>query len=151
MLWSKRAGGIDNDYSFGVATDKKGDVFITGCFDDQTTHFGTINLYNTNSLGFDVYIAKVDTTMTIGISELIDQSILIIAPNPFASQTSLTFNEEQKNTTIKIMDVLGNEIRNTDFSGKQVVIEKGQMKPGIYFVQTIDKKKNVAIKKIVIQ
>ena len=59
--------------------------------------------------------------------------------------------EEQKNTAIKIMDVIGNEIRSTDFSGKQFVIEKGTMKPGIYFVQTIDQKKNVANKKMVIQ
>ena len=49
------------------------------------------------------------------------------------------------------MDVIGNEIRSTDFSGKQFVIEKGTMKPGIYFVQTIDQKKNVANKKMVIQ
>ena len=49
------------------------------------------------------------------------------------------------------MDVLGNEIKNTVFSGKQFIIEKGAMKLGIYFVQTIDEKKNVANKKIVIQ
>ena len=61
------------------------------------------------------------------------------------------FNEEQKHSTIKIMDVLGKEVKRIDFSGKQLTIEKGEMKEGIYFLQITDENKNVMNEKIVVQ
>lgn len=82
---------------------------------------------------------------------------VLISPNPFTSQTTIMFDKEQKNTTIKIMDVLGKEIKTINFTGKQLVLEKGDMQKGIYFVQVIDKSfdklrmTNVVNKKIVIQ
>ena len=75
----------------------------------------------------------------------------LIAPNPFTDITTITFTQEQKNSTIKIMDVLGKEIRVIIFTGKQLVIEKGEMIAGIYFFQVADTNGNVVNKKIVIQ
>ncbi len=63
--------------------------------------------------------------MTIGID---------IYPNPFNSQTTINFNEEQKNITVKIMDVIGKEIKSINFTGKQLIIEKGEMPAGTYFL-----------------
>lgn len=75
-----------------------------------------------------------------------------IFPNPFTSQTIITFNEIQKNTTIKIMDVLGKEIKTAIIIGaKKLIIEKGEMPKGVYFVQVIDANKNMMNKKIVVQ
>lgn len=73
-----------------------------------------------------------------------------IAPNPFNNQTTITFAEEQRNTNIKIIDVLGKEIRAKSFSGEQFVIEKGEMKQGIYFVQILSSKE-IINKKIIVQ
>ncbi len=88
----------------------------------------------------------------IGISELRKQSNeIIISPNPFTTQTTINFGEEQKNTTIKITDLLGKEIKTFNFTGRQFVIEKAQMKAGIYFVQTTDGQRNVMNGKIIIQ
>ena len=42
--------------------------------------------------------------------------------------------EVEKNTTIKITDLLGNEIETIGFTGKQLTLEKGEMRKGIYFV-----------------
>lgn len=84
----------------------------------------------------------VNTNTTAGFS---------IYPNPFNSQTTITFNEIQKNTTIKIIDVLGKEIKVINFTGKQLIIEKGEMQSGIYFVQVTDINKNVVNKRIVVQ
>jgi len=94
--------------------------------------------------------ANMPGVCTTGLND-INQAMILIAPNPFTSQTTITFNEEQKNTTIKISDVLGNEIKTTTFLGKQFVIEKESMKAGIYFVQSIDQNKNVANMKIVVE
>jgi hypothetical protein len=75
---------------------------------------------------------------------------ITISPNPLTSQTSITFSEIQKNCTIKIMDVLGKKIKEINFAGKELIIEKGAMKEGIYFLLIQNEKRNVAIKKIVI-
>ena len=85
-----------------------------------------------------------------GINEL-NTSIFSISPNPFSVQTIISFNTEQKNTIIKIMDMLGKEIRTMDFTGKQCVIEKGELNDGIYFVQITDEKKNRTNKKIIVR
>ena len=86
-----------------------------------------------------------------GVEETAREIPLTLAPNPFNSTTTLTFNEEQKNTNVKIMDVLGKEIKSINFSGKQLIIEKGEMQEGVYFVQVSDENKNVSFKKIVVQ
>jgi len=88
---------------------------------------------------------------TTGIFEKTFAGTINIYPNPFTSQTSLNFDQEQKNTTVKIIDVLGKEIRSIDFSGKLLIIEKGEMNEGIYFVCFIDERKNIVNKKIIIQ
>ncbi len=83
------------------------------------------------------------------INTVEDVKNIKIYPNPFTFQTSINFNEEQKQTTIKIFDVLGKKIRTINFSGLQLIIEKGDLQAGIYFVQIIDVNDNVAIRKIV--
>lgn len=74
-----------------------------------------------------------------------------IFPNPFTTQTILSFSEEQKNTVIKITDILGNEIKTITFSGRELTIERGDMCNRIYFVQITDERKNVINKKIIVQ
>lgn len=132
-----------------VATDAGGNVFMTGHFFSPTITFGNITLTNAGSIDF--FIAKIDTVLTTGITEPIDYSTLVIAPNPFTLQTTISFNEEQKNTTIKIMDVLGKEIKVINFNGKQFILEKAEMQPGIYIVQIIDENKKVRSRKIIIE
>ncbi len=68
-----------------------------------------------------------------GIEEINNSTNIIIYPNPFTSQTAITFSEEQKNTTIRIIDLLGKEIKTINFTGRQLVIDKGEMQEGIYF------------------
>ncbi len=90
----------------------------------------------------------------LAINEEKNNLVLNIAPNPFSSQTTLSFSQEQKNVTIKILDVLGKEIKTETFSGKELILEKGEMQAGIYFVQITDgstSSPTVINKKIVIQ
>ncbi len=92
-----------------------------------------------------------NNTSSTDISESQFTSSLIIYPNPFTSQTTISFAEEQKKSTIKIMDMLGKEIKSVIFSGKQLTIEKGEMKAGMYTIQIIDKNRNILNKKIIVQ
>lgn len=75
-----------------------------------------------------------------------------IHPNPFNSQTVISFDKEQINTSIKITNSFGQEIKSIFIANsKQIAIEKGNIGPGIYFVQIFNKSQNIINKKVVIQ
>jgi hypothetical protein len=83
--------------------------------------------------------------------ELNNSNIFSISSNPFSLHTIISFIKEQINTTIKILDIQGKEIEIINFSGRQLTIDKGEKKAGIYFLQTIDKNNIVTTDKIIIQ
>ncbi len=133
---------------------------------------GYVNIYNNPFHCLPNYVSGMDSLTLLyplcmtgdtinnpdgcGVSNGIDKLVLEkeefkIYPNPFSFEATISFGEEQRNTTIKIIDVIGEEIKTLNFSGKQLIIEKGNIKEGIYFVQVIDERKNVRNKKIVIQ
>ena len=107
-----------------------------------------VDAYNGWAVGTSGKIESFHTS--VGITEMKNENFTI-APNPFTSQTTITFNAEQKNTTIKLTDILGKEIKTINFTGRQLVIERGELKEGIYFVQTTDEQKHISNTKIVIQ
>lgn len=87
----------------------------------------------------------------VGIEELSTHSDFFISPNPFTSQTTISFNTEIKNATIKIVNVIGMEVRNINFSGSELVIEKEELQAGIYFLQVVSENRLITNRKIVIQ
>ena len=117
--------------------------------------------YRIDALGFNCDPNRASTIIAnsnikhnnvgVGITVYDLNSSITIAPNPFTSQTTISFSELQKNTTIKIMDVVGKEIKTVLFSGKSLILEKGEMQSGVYFVQITDDKKNVVNKKVVVE
>ncbi|MES2593069.1 MAG: PKD-like domain-containing protein [Bacteroidota bacterium] len=90
-------------------------------------------------------------SMTTGIYSKQAASSVSISPNPFSSQTTVSFTTEMKNVNVKIVDILGKEIKNISFSGKQLVVEKGELNAGVYFIQVISEKNMIANEKMVIQ
>jgi hypothetical protein len=112
------------------------------------------NLLYASLFGAGVWKRPLSEITTInGIQK---ESFISIAPNPFTSQTTISFNEEQRNTTIKIMDVLGNCIQQQIANGstgsptRQLTLDMSGVAKGIYFVQVMLENKNVINKKIII-
>ena len=52
-----------------------------------------------------------DSSEMIGVTELIELQLATVYPNPFTTNTTITFAEQQTNTLINITDELGKEIR----------------------------------------
>jgi hypothetical protein len=114
--------------------------FLTGmCFANSTTGY---------IVGSNGTILKMD--VTTGIIETQEELIFTIYPNPFSTQTNISFNDDNWHE-IKITDVTGNEIKTINYKGKHFIIDIGEIRAGIYFVQTADEKKHVSNKKIIIQ
>jgi hypothetical protein len=90
------------------------------------------------------------SAITTGIETFSTNDKITVFPNPFNSQTTIYFNEAQKQATVEILDVLGNKMKTLKFTGKELLITKDEMTAGIYFLQlTVDNRKRVT-KKIVI-
>ncbi len=75
--------------------------------------------------------------VNVGVEENILSDAITISPNPFTSQTTITFDREMKNTPIYLRDVLGKEvIGHLSFvNGKSITIDLNDVSNGIYFVQ----------------
>jgi len=84
-------------------------------------------------------------------TDIVNHLSITISPNPFKSSTTIAFKEEQRNTVVKVIDILGKEINSQTFSGKEFVLEKGAMQAGIYFVYVMDNKNNKCIRKVIVQ
>ena len=58
LLWAKRAGGKNNDVVISIASDKHGNIFMTGNFSSPSIDFDATNLINH---GYnDIYLVKYD-------------------------------------------------------------------------------------------
>ncbi|MBD2768727.1 hypothetical protein IC235_12605 [Hymenobacter sp. BT664] len=59
VLWARKAGGTDNDFSNDLAADASGNTYLTGSFTGSAT-FGAVTLNAANATDQDLYVAKVD-------------------------------------------------------------------------------------------
>ncbi len=152
-FWATSVGYDLNDGVRAVTIDASGDIYLTGSFQSYQIYLGAFLLPNSapNGASADFYIGKLNNTL-VSNSELNNKlSNFILYPNPFSVNATITFSEEQKNTSIKIINLLGEEVGTINFTGRQLVIDKAEMKAGIYFVHTTDEQKNICIRKIIIQ
>lgn len=87
-----------------------------------------------------------------GIKEYSDFGDITLSPNPFTTATIITFSKEQKNTSLLIYDLTGRIVKKTTINkATKATIEKGEMQPGIYFVEFINDKNQYINKKLIVQ
>ncbi len=60
VLWAKGAGGTNQDWAYAVATDKTGNVYITGGYFSPTVTFGSYTITHTTN-DPDIFIVKYDS------------------------------------------------------------------------------------------
>ena len=148
VLWTKLLGGPTDDEGSGV-TILNNSTYFNGSF-KTTANFDAFPL--TSQGQWDIVTGKIDNQLISGVIPFGKTEFPIsIFPNPVANDFRILFSEEQNHASITLTDILGNTIREINFSGKQLTIAKGEMKAGIYFVVIIDTYKNVVTKKIIME
>ncbi len=85
-----------------------------------------------------------------GIDELSDAIEMTLAPNPFSANTKVTFKEEQENVNLTVVNLLGEVVRSFTFSGTELLLEKGELPAGVYFLNVSDNNLS-STKKIMIE
>ena len=108
--------------------------------------------------GFDILLMQFDTSITIYQFLGFENSTfsnenkgIQIFPNPITTQAFFNFDIEQKNASINISDVLGNQVQSAIFSGKKWNFERGDLKSGIYFLRVTNDLNNLVSAKILLQ
>ncbi len=87
----------------------------------------------------------------VGLDETKTENIVTVAPNPFSTSTNLLFAQEQHNTNVIITDVMGKEIKKLQVDGSQLILDRNDLKSGIYFLHITNEIKPTVNMKIVIQ
>jgi hypothetical protein len=79
---------------------------------------------------------------------------VIINPNPFSSQTTISIFSSIKveNAELKVFDVLGKEMSKTNFDETgNVILNRYNLKSGIYIYRVLQKNKIMATGKLVVE
>lgn len=118
----------------------------------STTQTETVTV--TDSIGcavegtFTIHVIKCTNDV---LEQPIEKMSLKVYPNPFETSTIISFSNEQKNATLKVIDVPGKEVRTIHFSGRQVQLDKNELKPGIYFILVRSEEQRSRSQKIIIR
>jgi hypothetical protein len=157
---------VVNDFSFSVSVFENISIGNTISFNPKvnfTCGFGPISIaigdldgdgnpdIATANGGISTTSVLINQQCTSDIFTMNEKKLDVeIFPNPFNSRTTISFNKEINNSTIKIVDVLGKDVKCINFSGKEIIIERGAMNTGIYIIQVILDKQIIASKKLMI-
>lgn len=89
---------------------------------------------------------------TSGIYEKpIGKNQIKVFPNPSSSEVTFASGTEVKNALLKIYDVNGKEVKEINFSGMQVTLEKGNLETGIYFYQVLSGSEIIGSGKLILE
>lgn len=93
------------------------------------------------------------TALSTGIdaANAVSKLNVSVYPNPFSECTTIHFSGPQDNATISVVDVLGQVLSATRFTGSQFVLNKGAMAAGVYFVQVADQHGNRTVSRLEVQ
>jgi hypothetical protein len=87
-----------------------------------------------------------------GIIEQAPVGKLNIFPNPSDAYTILQFNDSQSDHTVCITDITGKIVRTYErYTNTELRIDKEQLNPGLYFIISMDTRKNRAVTKWIVQ
>lgn len=111
---------------------------------------GSITLIESNGACADTAVLNL-WVGTVGISNIDAKKSVSISPNPVKDKAIITFPMADA-TTVKIMDMLGNEVAvlNSESKGS-IVFNRSGIKSGIYFYQISTDRHSIATGKLVIE
>ncbi len=103
-----------------------------------------------SGFGNAVYVDDVNIGIADGIHE-VEANTMTAAPNPFSTSTLISFDHEQRGTRIVLLDALGHEVRSMLFSGRTLVMDRSDLKAGVYLVRIIRADGQVTSRKLCVE
>ncbi len=134
-----------------IKTDANGK---SGCFQDTAVtvfaNTGTSIFHNTTVVDSGLVSSPAPVTISsagiatdlcnnVGIKELLEGTSISVSPNPFSTQTILTFQGSVHNPSLFIYNLLGQEVKSIPVgTNTQVTIQRNQLPAGMYFYKLIE-------------
>lgn len=145
VIWTKNAGGTNNDICISMAMDYNYNLYITGFFDSSTLSFGSFSLVNKG--GHDIFIAKIKNTTEVDqfSFELVDWRVY---PNPWKNEITTEVNTNEK-CKLKIFNLNCQSIYSSTVD-KNLIIDLSQLQKGVYIFE-LSIKNSIFTKKIIKQ
>jgi hypothetical protein len=156
--WVQHGGGLNADYSTGLASAPYGRCYTTGYFNgNNAVHFGEHDIDGNSMINNNAFIAKLDSTFlypgvpyehVTGIGTIDVGNKIVAYPNPFRTSIKIDIETTDEIKQVELYDVLGkpvsslaviNEIRNS-VSQKQLLVNGESLPNGIYFVKVFTEK-----------
>ncbi len=110
--------------------------------------------YKTIYAAWRIYtIDSITVSQSVGIDEKNNKNnfIAFISPNPFNNFTIIKFNSDFNNVDLAIYNLSGQKVKSIDnFNGRQIKLEKENLKKGIYFIKLSRRNKIIETDKIII-
>lgn len=129
-----------------INTGNPGTIITTGELD----YYG-----NTRLFGSIIDIGASEFDATTGIKNVIKNTDhFSVYPNPFVSETTISFNTELKNAELKIFNILGQEIKEQNLKLKNVqriTIKRNDLISGLYFYTITEENRPVATGKLIVE
>ena len=108
--WTINAGGSSADFGFGISIDVNGNSYITGSFGGIATFGGT----TITSSGFtDIFVAKLNSTLSAENEISPTEIQLSNYPNPFNPSTKIHYSiKEKSNVRIDVCNIKGQLVKS---------------------------------------
>ncbi|MEY3236534.1 MAG: hypothetical protein RI883_635 [Bacteroidota bacterium] len=127
------AAPIVTDGTELFSTGEVADLHITITPDQSSTSSALYRYYITNTSGAYVDSIDVSINYVLGVSAVKQSTSLSISPNPADENVKIAL-EGIENSTVKIVDVLGNVVYNESINNGTKSIDVSNFKNGVYFV-----------------
>ena len=146
--WAKQMGGTSSATGTAMAMDSSGSIYIIGNF-YQTVDFDPgPNTFNLTSYSYDSYLLKWNQT-TVGIKENTFIENIQVYPNPTDGNFAIKFETMQKDLSVRIMSISGQNIETHTFQNTDFVQLRLNQPDGIYLIDVLNEKGNKTKFKII--
>jgi len=93
-----------------------------------------------------------DGTITTSVSEVTgNNNQAAFYPNPFSESAFLTVNEEMKNATLEVYDIIGQQISVQEVNGQVIKLYKGSLPAGHYYYKLAQNYRLISTGKFIVE
>ncbi len=148
-IWAYQIGAPSfHDHGLAIALDASGNIYSYGHF-RQTVDFDPgPNTFNLTSYSYDSYLLKWNQT-TVGIKENTFIENIQVYPNPTDGNFAIKFETMQKDLSVRIMSISGQNIETHTFQNTDFVQLRLNQPDGIYLIDVLNEKGNKTKFKII--
>ncbi|MBL0048514.1 MAG: T9SS type A sorting domain-containing protein [Bacteroidetes bacterium] len=105
--------------------------------------------YGLDTSNFSSFIYRLATPLTLNVKNITTEEKVSIYPNPFQAATNIQFTKPEWHE-VKVLNLLGEVMKVIESSSANLVLEKEELKSGVYFLQITNAAQAVVVKKIIV-